>query len=115
MNKDISDDELNYLRNEVQKIINNHLKEGDNFSVANYNFQEIMLLIGLLTGDLTIEQLEKMHRNSQLELKKDYELIICESDYFNSIKNRYNEWRATLSWLKEDITLNSKLNELDNL
>lgn len=115
MVKDISDDELNYLRNEVQKIINNHLKEWDNFSVANYNYQEIMLLIDLLSWELSIEQLEKMHKNNQLELKKNYELIICESDYFNSIKNRYNEWRATLSWLKEDITLDSKLNELDNL
>ena len=70
-NKIEDDTELQYMRTEVQKIIDNHLKDtGESFSVMNYNRKELLLLIDLLTGELSWEDLEKKYRTIKMNLWK---------------------------------------------
>jgi hypothetical protein len=50
MNIQINEDKtLEHMRIEVQKIIDNHLKDGERFSVMDYGKKELTILIELLT------------------------------------------------------------------
>ncbi|MBR4634100.1 hypothetical protein IKO50_04015 [bacterium] len=53
--KEYSDNQINdeitldYMRNEVQKIIDSHFNDDNKFSVMNYSHKELNLLIDILT------------------------------------------------------------------
>ena len=113
--KDQVDDivSLDYMRNEVQKIIDNHLKDDEKFSVMNYSHKELNLLIDILTWHITREDLEKQHKKSERELKMVYDQIVCEHDFISALKNLAREIKSELKSLNADLSLEADLNELD--
>ena len=106
----IDDIELDYMRKEVQKIIDNHLKDsGESFSVMNYNKKELLLVIDLLTNKLSWEDLEKKYKNDKNEFMRTYEEIRCYYDYISQIINKIKNTKIELAELKSDLELESNL------
>jgi DNA anti-recombination protein RmuC len=107
------DRELEYMRMEVQKIIDNHLKDtGESFSVMNYNRKELLLLIDLLTGDLSLEELENKHGKDKAEFMKTYEEINNSYNYISQIINQIKETKSDLNGLKSELELDKQLNNI---
>lgn len=109
-NKIEDDTDLQYMRTEVQKIIDNHLKDtGESFSVMNYNRKELLLLIDLLTGELSWEDLEKKYKDDKNEFMKTYEEILCSYNYISQIINQIKDTKSELWNLKSDLELQKEL------
>ena len=102
---------LHQMRTEVQKIIDNHLKDGERFSVMDYGKKELTILIELLTWQTTREDLEKRHKQNIKDLNMIYEEIICEYDLIKALKNLTNETKIESSSLSADISLNRDLDK----
>ncbi len=107
---------LNYKRNEVQRIIDNHLKKDDNrwFSVMNRTNEQLDVLIWILTWDVTWEDLDKAVKKSEddmkkvyLELKDEYEKFLSQrtKDNLNSLKDAI--------FTSDSINLSSTLDSLN--
>lgn len=107
---------LNYKRNEVQRIIDNHLKKDDNrwFSVMNRTNEQLDVLIWILTWDVTWEDLDKAVKKSEddmkkvyLELKDEYEKFLSQrtKDNLNSLKDAI--------FTSDSINLSSALDSLN--
>jgi len=117
--KEYSDNQINdeitldYMRNEVQKIIDSHFNDDNKFSVMNYSHKELNLLIDILTWHITREDLEKQHKKSERELKMVYDQIVCEHDFISALKNLAREIKSELKSLNADLSLEADLNELD--
>lgn len=112
INIQISEDKtLEHMRIEVQKIIDNHLKDGERFSVIDYGKKELTILIELLTWQTTREDLEKRHKQNIKDLNMIYEEIICEYDLIKALKNLINETKIESSSLSADISLNRDLDK----
>ena len=112
MNIQINEDKtLKHMRIEVQKIIDNHLKDGERFSVMDYGKKELTILIELLTWQTTREDLEKRHKQNIKDLNMIYEEIICEYDLIKALKNLTNETKIESSSLSADISLNRDLDK----
>lgn len=102
---------LNYMRNEVQKIIDNHLKDDNRqFSVMDWNQNQITILIKLITWKIKREDLEKEYKSDRQKLNMTYDQIMCEHDYLTSIKNIYNDTKSDLNSLDSDLELEKQLN-----
>ena len=103
-------EDLNYMRTEMQKIIDNHLKGDDKrFSVMEYNYDQLNLLIDLLKWRKTRKDIEANLKNNENRIKMTYDQIVNEYNLINSLKNISRETRSDLTSLNADITLESDL------
>lgn len=104
---------LNHMRTEVQKIIDNHLKWEKNFSVMDYGYQELNLLINLLTWRKTREDLEDELEQNERRMQIIYEEIVCEYDFMKSLENLIKETKMELASLDKDLLLESQLSNVE--
>lgn len=101
---------LNYMRKEIQNIIDNHLKDTPGwFSVENRWAKSLRDLVDLLTKKTTIEELEKKHKEKWEELKRIYNEIINEYNHLTTINKLSKDTNDQLSQLNTEISLNKDL------
>ncbi len=106
---------LNHMRTEVQKIIDNHLKWEKNFSVMDYGYEELNLLINLLTWRKTREDLENELEQNEKRMQMTYEQIVCEYDFIKSLEDLEKETKRELASLSEDLLLESQLENIESV
>lgn len=111
------DDEKNliHIRTEVQKIIDKYLQWEKNFSVMNFGYDELNLLIDLLTKKKTREDVEKELEQNEKEIEKTYDQIVNEYDFMKSLKNLKRDIESELTALNSDVKLESSLKEFDSI
>lgn len=105
--------DMNYIRQEIQKIIDNHLKgKPERFSVEDWEAGSLRLLIDLLTWLTTREEIKERQKKNEKELEKTYEEVLNIQDNVNALVNVNKDMWLDLSQFKADISLWQDLDRL---
>lgn len=105
--------DIDYMRKEIQKIIDNHLKgKSSRFSVENREFEKLKLLADFLWWKITRKDIEKKYKQDKKNLSNTYDEILNEYNIMLSLYNLNNNTQNDLSKLKEDLLLGDRLNTI---
>lgn len=111
-------EELKEVKQEVQKILDNHLKEDQRFSIEDLDEDSVFLLIDLLLEKDDSKrkniwtEIENKMKTTQMNFEIDYEKIMKIKENLSSLKTNFSD----LGDLKNDINSESELdNQLNNI
>lgn len=111
-------EELKEVKQEVQKILDNHLKEDQRFSIEDLDEDSVFLLIDLLLEKDDSKrkniwkEIENKMKTTQMNFEIDYEKIMEIKENLSSLKTNFSD----LGDLKNDINSDSELDkQLNNI
>lgn len=114
----MTSEELKNIKNEIQKILDKHLEEGQKFSIQELDEESTFLLIDLLLEkdeekrkQIRAKIQEKIKTN-KMNIELDYENIMEIKDKLDYLKNDFID----LNNLKNTVNADSELdNQLNNI
>lgn len=107
--------ELDQVKNEVQQILDNHLKEDQRFSIKDLDEESTYFLIDLLLekNDKEREKALKKHISEHRKnLKLLYAKIMEIKDKIDHQRNNVNNLRDLKNDIIADSQLNNQINEI---
>ena len=114
----MSDEKLNEIKNEVQKILDNHLEENQRFSIQDLDEESTFLLIDLLLeqDDLEREKIwAKIEENltiHQMNLEITYERILEIKDKLDYLRSNFSDLNNLRALIDSDLELDEQLNNI---
>lgn len=114
----MSDEKLNEIKNEVQKILDNHLEENQRFSIQDLDEESIFLLIDLLLEKDDLERkniwikIQKKISRHKMNIELDYESVMEIKDKIDFLKNDFYEIKDLKNAINTDLELDSELNDI---
>ena len=114
----MSPEQLNEVKTEVQKILDNHLEENQRFSIQNLDEESTFLLIDLLTEKDDSEReknrnkIEKNILYNRMNLEITYEKILEIKDKLNIQKNEINDLKKLEELINTEKDLDEELNNI---
>lgn len=111
-------EELDAVKAEVQKILDNHLDENQRFSIQDLDEESTFLLIDLLLEkdenkrEKVWSQIEKEINTNKMKIESTYEKIIEIKDKLDSLKNKYNDLNNLKNIINADTELKNQLNNM---
>ena len=111
-------EELDAVKAEVQKILDNHLDENQRFSIQDLDEESTFLLIDLLLEkdenkrEKVWSQIEKEINTNKMKIESTYEKIIEIKDKLDSLKNKYNDLNNLKNIIDADTELKNQLNNM---
>ena len=114
----MSDEKLNEIKNEVQKILDAHLEPGQRFSIQDLDEESTFLLIDLLLeqDDLEREKIwAKIEENltiHQMNFELTYERILKIKDKLDYQKTNFSDLNNLRNIIDSDLELDNQLNNI---
>lgn len=111
-------EKLENVKNEVQKIINNHLEEDQRFSIQDFDEESTYLLIDLLLEnndqekELIRTKIQNKIKSNKMDVELTYEQIMEINDKLNQLKNNYNDLIDLKNTFDADLELNKQLDDI---
>ena len=111
-------EKLENVKNEVQKIINNHLEEDQRFSIQDFDEESTYLLIDLLLKnndqekELIRTKIQNKIKSNKMDIELTYEQIMEINDKLNQLKNNYNDLIDLKNTFNADLELNKQLDDI---
>jgi hypothetical protein len=105
--------DLNQVKKEVQKILDKHLEEDQRFSIQDFDEESVFLIIDLLLEKDDLERehirakIQKNIKESQMEIRLDYEKILEIKNKLDFQKNEISD----LNDLKELVNVENEVDE----
>lgn len=114
----MSPEQLNEVKTEVQKILDNHLEDDQRFSIQDFDEESTFLLIDLLVEKDDSEReknrnkIEKIINYNRMNLEITYEKILEIKDKLNIQKNEINDLKNLEELINTEKGLNEELNNI---
>ena len=114
----MSTEKLNEIKDEVQKILDNHLEEGQRFSIQDLDEESVFLLIDLLLekDDLEREkiraQIEENLSVHQMNFELTYEWILEIKDKLDYLRNNFSDLNNLRNLIDSELELDEQLNNI---
>lgn len=114
----MSTEQLNEVKTEVQKILDNHLEDDQRFSIQDFDEESTFLLIDLLVEKYDSEReknrnkIEKFINYNRMNLEITYEKILEIKDKLNIQKNEINDLKNLEELINTEKDLNEELNNI---
>lgn len=114
----MSPKQLNEVKTEVQKILDNHLEDDQRFSIQDFDEESTFLLIDLLVEKDDSEReknrnkIEKIINYNRMNLEITYEKILEIKDKLNIQKNEINDLKNLEELINTEKDLNEELNNI---
>ncbi len=114
----MSQEQLNEVKTEVQKILDNHLEDDQRFSIQGFDEESTFLLIDLLVEKDDSEReknrnkIEKIINYNRMNLEITYEKILEIKDKLNIQKNEINDLKNLEELINTEKDLNEELNNI---
>lgn len=114
----MSPEQLNEVKTEVQKILDNHLEKNQRFSIQDLDEESTFLLIDLLVEKDDSEReknrnkIEKNILYNRMNLEITYEKILEIKDKLNIQKNEINDLKKLEELINTEKDLDEELNNI---
>jgi hypothetical protein len=114
----MSPEQLNEVKTEVQKILDNHLEDDQRFSIQDLDEESTFLLIDLLVEKDDSEReknrnkIEKNILYNRMNLEITYEKILEIKDKLNIQKNEINDLKKLEELINTEKDLDEELNNI---
>ncbi len=111
-------EKLNEIKNEVQRILDTHLKPEQRFSIQDLDEESTFLLIDLMLEQDDLERekiwakIEENFSDHKLNLELTYEWILEIKDELEYSKTNLNDLNDLKNLIDSDLELNSQLDNI---
>ena len=114
----MTSEEIKTTKNEIQKILDRHLKEEQRFSIQELDEESTFQLIELLIEkdekkrEKIRAKVQKDIKTNKMNIELDYENILKIKDKLDYLNNDYNDLDNLKNTVNTDTELDNQLNNI---